>query len=161
MIIAAHVPVGIGPGLWNPDAPVTEDTLLATLHRYPNLILWISGHRHISQVTVQPSPEPEHPELGFWVVETPSLKDYPQQFRTFDVARNTDNTISIFATDVDPIANPGSLPALSRTYAIAAYQLFNYQIPYVPSGAYNAELVKQLTPAMQTKIQNYGTPASR
>ncbi len=161
MIIAAHIPVGIGPGLWNSDAPVTEDTLLATLHRYPNLILWISGHRHISQVTVQPSPEPAHPELGFWVVETPSLKDYPQQFRTFDIARNTDNTISIFATDVDPIANPGSLPALARTYAIAAYQLFNYQIPYAPSGAYNAELVKQLSPAMQTKIQNYGTPPTR
>jgi metallophosphoesterase (TIGR03768 family) len=161
MIIAAHVPVGIGPGLWNPAAPVTEDTLLATLHHYPNLIMWISGHRHISQITVQPSPESAHPELGFWVIETPSLKDYPQQFRTFDIARNSDNTISIFATDVDPITNPGSLPALSHTYAVAAYQLFNYQIAYAPSGVYNAELVKQLTPAMQTKIQQYGTPVSR
>ena len=161
MIIAAHVPVGIGPGLWNPSAPVTEDTLLATLHHYPNLILWISGHRHISQVTVQPSPDPAHPELGFWEVETPSLKDFPQQFRTFDVARNNDNTISIFATDVDPIANPGSLPALSRTYAIAAYQLFSYQIPYIPTGDYNAELLKLLTPEMQAKIQNYGTTVSK
>ena len=161
MIIAAHVPVGIGPGLWSPSAPVTEDTLLATLHHYPNLILWISGHRHISQVTVQPSPDPAHPELGFWEVETPSLKDFPQQFRTFDVARNNDNTISIFATDVDPIANPGSLPALSRTYAIAAYQLFSYQIPYIPTGDYNAELLKLLTPEMQAKIQNYGTTVSK
>ena len=155
MIIAAHVPVGIGPGLWNPDAPVTEDTLLSTLHHYSNLILWVSGHRHISQVTVQPSPDPSHPELGFWEVETPSLKDFPQQFRTFDIARNSDNTISIFATDVDPIANPGSLPALARTYAIASFQLFNYQIPYLPTGDYNAELVKQLSPEMQNKIKNY------
>jgi metallophosphoesterase (TIGR03768 family) len=155
MIIAAHEPIGIGTGLWNTAAPMTEDTLIAHLHKYPNLILWISGHRHINAVTVQPSPDPSHPELGFWEVETPSLKDYPQQFRTFDIARNSDNTISIFATDVDPIANPGSLPALSRTYAIAAYQLFNYQIPYVPSGDYNAELVKLLTPEMQDKIKNY------
>jgi metallophosphoesterase (TIGR03768 family) len=161
MIIAAHVPIGLGPGLWNTAAQMTEDSLIATLHQYSNLILWISGHRHINAVTVQPSPDPTHPELGFWEVETPSLKDFPQQFRTFDIARNSDNTISIFATDVDPIANPGSLPALSRSYAVASYQIFNYQTPYVPSGAYNAELVKQLTPEMQIKIQNYGTSLSK
>jgi len=161
MIIAAHVPIGIGPGLWNTAAPMPEDTLIAHLHKYSNLILWISGHRHINQVTAKPSSDPTHPELGFWVVETPSLKDFPQQFRTFDIVRNSDNTISIFATDVDPIANPGSLPALSRSYAVASYQLFNYQVPYMPSGAYNAELVKQLTPEMQNKIKNYGTPVTR
>jgi len=156
MIVAAHIPIGIGPGLWNTSAPMTEDALITKLHTYSNLILWISGHRHINAVTPQPSPDPIHPELGFWVVETPSLKDFPQQFRTFDIARNSDNTISIFATDVDPIAKPGFLPALSRSYAVASYQIFNYQTPYVPSGSYNAELVKQLTPEMQAKIQNYG-----
>ena len=159
-IIAAHVPIGIGPGLWNPAAQVTEQQLIDTLHIYPNLVMWISGHRHVNTVTPQPSADPSHPELGFWVVETPSLKDFPQQFRTFDIARNSDNTISIFATSVDPITQPGSLPALSRTYAVASYQLFNYQIPNMPSGAYNAELVKQLTPEMQAKIQDYGTPIS-
>ena len=140
---------------------MTEDTLIDHLHKYPNLILWISGHRHINAITAQPSPDPTHPELGFWEVETSSLRDFPQQFRTFDIVRNSDNTISIFATDVDPIANPGSLPALSRSYAVASYQLFNYQTPYMPSGAYNAELVKQLTPEMQDKIKNYGTQLTR
>ncbi|MCX6303778.1 MAG: TIGR03768 family metallophosphoesterase [Bacteroidetes bacterium] len=161
MIIAAHIPVGIGKGLWNTSAPITEDSLLATLHHYPNLMLWISGHRHINAVTPQPSTDPAHPELGFWVVETPSLKDFPQEFRTFDIARNSDNSISIFATDVDPIAPEGSLPALSRYYAVAAYQLFNYTVPYIPSGAYNAELLKLLTPVMQGKIQNYGTTIAK
>jgi hypothetical protein len=31
----------------------------------------------------------------------------------------------------------------------------------MPSGAYNAELVKQLTPEMQNKIKNYGTPINK
>jgi hypothetical protein len=31
----------------------------------------------------------------------------------------------------------------------------------MPSGAYNAELVKQLTPEMQAKIQNYGQPIGK
>jgi len=43
------------------------------------------GHRHINAITPQPSKDPTHPELGFWVVETPSLKDFLQQFRTFDI----------------------------------------------------------------------------
>ena len=157
MIIAAHIPIGLGPGLWNPAAPITEQQLIDTLHNYPNLILWISGHRHVNAVTVQPSPDPTHPERGFWEVETSSLKDFPQMFRMFDIARNNDNTISIFATDVNPIADPGSLPALSRYYAVASYQLFNYQITNGPSGAYNAELIKYLTPEMQAKIETYGT----
>ncbi len=155
VIIAAHIPIGIGPGLWNPAALVTEQQLIDKLHTYPNLLMWISGHRHLNSVTPQPSKDPTHPELGFWVVETPSLKEFPQQFRTFDLARNSDNTISIFATTVDPITQPGSLPALSRTYSVASYQLFNYQISDLPSGAYNAELVKQLSPEMQDNIQSH------
>jgi len=155
VIIAAHIPIGIGPGLWNPAALVTEQQLIDKLHTYPNLLMWISGHRHLNSVTPQPSNDPTHPELGFWVVETPSLKNFPQQFRTFDIARNSDNTISIFATTVDPITQPGSLPALARTYAVASYQLFNYQISNLPSGAYNAELVKQLSLEMQANILSY------
>ncbi len=161
MIIAAHIPIGIGPGLWYKGSKVSEQQLIDTLHNYPNLVLWVSGHRHISAVTPQPSLDPTHPELGFWEVETPSLKDFPQQFRTFDMVRNNDNTISVFATSVDPIAKPGTLPALSRTYAVASSQLFNTQGPYLPSGAYNAELVKQLSTEMQVKIQNYGTQIGR
>jgi hypothetical protein len=45
--------------------------------------------------------------------------------------------------------------ALSRTYAVASSQLFNTQEPYLPSGAYNAELVKQLRSDMQLIIQKY------
>ena len=156
MIIAAHIPIGIGPALWFKHAEVTEQQLIDTLHHYPNLVLWVSGHRHVSAVTPQPSLDPTRPELGFWVVETPSLKDFPQQFRTFDMVRNDDNTISVFATSVDPIAQLGSLPALSRTYAVASLQIFNTPGLYLPSGAYNAELVKQLSAEMQVKIQNYG-----
>jgi metallophosphoesterase (TIGR03768 family) len=155
LIIAAHIPIGIGPGLWHPSSVITETQLLDTLHNYPNLMLWMSGHRHVNAITPQPSYNANHPENGFWVVETPSLKDFPQQFRKFDIVRNSDNSISIFAIDVDPIAEPGSLPALSRTYAVATHQLLNQSGPYMPSGSYNAELLKQLSPEMQVVMQGY------
>jgi metallophosphoesterase (TIGR03768 family) len=160
MIISSHIPIGVLPadnGMgWSESAAVTENDFIAKLHTYPNLILWIAGHRHVNQVTPMPSTDPAHPENGFWEVETTSLRDFPQQFRMFDIIRNTDNTVSIFATDVDPIMKEGSLPALSRYYAVVAQQIFDVLKPYAPSFSYNAELVKQLTVEMQLKIQNYG-----
>jgi len=157
MIIAAHIPIGVEKvdsflG-WTSISFISDENLITKLHEYPNLILWVSGHRHLNTVTALKSPDPNRPELGFWEVETASLREFPQQIRTFEIIQNSDNTISIFATDVDPAVTDGSPAALSRTYAIAAHQIFNDVKNLMPSGAYNAELVKQLTPHMQAKIQ--------
>jgi hypothetical protein len=171
MIIAAHVPIGVQSfasnklGSWGPESYIqdadtgaiaTNRTLIATLHQYPNLILWLAGHMHYNQVTPFPSPDPNHPERGFWEVQTPSLRDFPQQFRTFEIVRNSDNTISIIITDVDPAVRAGSPAAMSRFYAVAAMQLYKTPAPYAPACVCNAELIKQLSPEMQIKIQNYG-----
>lgn len=157
MIVAAHVPIGIGP-LWDTASSPSEADLIAKLHTYPNLILWAAGHRHYNTVTALPSPDASRPELGFWEVETASLRDFPQQFRIFDIVRNNDNTLSILATNVDPAVAPGSPADISRAYSIAANEIFDGAPPYSPSGAYNAELVIQLSAEMQAVIKNYGTP---
>ncbi len=178
MIVCAHIPLrpyAMVPPPYqpNPYAPlmslfasysvISENTLLAKLHTYKNLVMWISGHVHRNAITPQPSPDGD-PEKGFWVVETPSTRDLPQQFRRFDLVRNSDNTISVFTSDVDPAANPAALPDgssspawTSRTYGIATMEIFNNQVQQGPNvdpktGVYNAELVKQLSPAMQEKI---------
>jgi hypothetical protein len=112
-------------------------------------------------VTPQPSPDPtNHPEYGFWEVETPSLRDFPQQFRTWEILRNSDNSISILTTDVDPVVEPGSPADKSRGYAIGAARISGGKASFTDtsSHAYNAELVKQLSPAMQTNIARYGGP---
>jgi hypothetical protein len=93
-------------------------------------------------------------ELYFCEVETSSLRDFPQPFRTFQITRNSVNTISSLATNVDPAVKKGSFAAISRSYAIAAMQLFNA----TPNASYNAELVKKLSPEIQLKIQNYWSP---
>jgi metallophosphoesterase (TIGR03768 family) len=165
MIIAAHIPIGVEPAGsmagWNLNAPVSEEQFISKLHEYPNIILWIAGHLHRNMVTAFKSPDPNRPELGFWEIETSSLRDFPQQFRTFEIVRNSDNTVSIFTTDIDPAVKDGSLAEISRFYAVASLQLFKNRLDILPFGAYNAELVKQLSPEMQVKIQNYGTPISK
>ena len=166
MIIAAHLPVGVELGTsglaplltWDKYAAVSDTDLIAKLHTYPNLLMWIAGHRHQNIITPLKSPDASHPELGFWEVETSSLRDFPQQFRTFEIVRNSDNTVSVFATDVDPSVKEGTPAALSRSYAIASMQIFKNPIDPLPSGSIDAELVKPLSPEMQVIIQNTGTP---
>jgi metallophosphoesterase (TIGR03768 family) len=157
MIVAAHVPLQfIGT-----NSPISNSNLLATLHSYPNLILWICGHVHINNIIPQPSPYPDRPEYGFWEVETASLRDFPQEFRTFEILRNTDNSISIRVTDIDPEETPGSPADTSRGYAVGAARIFMTpctSLADTNSYAQNAELLKLLTPPMQAKIANYGGP---
>jgi metallophosphoesterase (TIGR03768 family) len=198
MIIAAHVPIGVQKAgtfmEWfdnsaNPDAPqnaVDLPELLEELHRHPNLLMWIAGHRHFNAVKAFESPDPVNaPENGFWQVETSSLHDFPQQLRMFDIKLNSDYTISIVTTNVDPAAKEGTPAWTSRKYAVAAQQIVNtkgiYQadnttnylvdpvtqnevrvdgevvmdpsIRPMPTGSYNAELLKQLSPVMTAKMQ--------
>ena len=179
MIIAAHVPIGVEEtalaselGWWvNPSNAVDQAGLIAELQSHPNFILWVAGHRHLNTVKAFKSPVDAKPELGFWQVETSSLRDFPQQFRTFEIDLNSDDTISIVTTDVDPAVKDGTPAAKSRSYGVAAQQIvktaFIYQDPSalpdpsikpMPTGSYNAELVKQLSPKMQVKMKNFGTP---
>jgi hypothetical protein len=165
MIIAAHVPIKPQSSLTStapvdmwPGPEYTDDYVLNTLHQYPNLILWMAGHRHMNVVTPQPDPHGD-PLLGFWEVETCSLRDFPQQFRTFDLRRNADNTVSIIITNVDPAVVPGTPAYNSRGYAIGAARIFGAtatSIADTTSHAYNAELVVQLTPVMQSVMAQAG-----
>ena len=175
MIIAAHVPIAVevtAPnsemGWWtDPQNAVTLPELIAELHRHPNLILWLAGHRHFNTVKAFVSPDPGMPEKGFWHVETASLRDFPQQFRTFEIFLQSDETLSIVTTNVDPAVQDGTPAATSRKYAVAATQIVKTwetvtkwnptkdpTVKPMPTGSYNAELVKQLSPEMKMKLRS-------
>ena len=136
MIIAAHIPIAVanigtemewwqhvspsGGNKWN---AVTLKDLITTLQDSTNLLMWISGHRHYNHVKAFVSPDPKSPEKGFWQVETSSLRDFPQQFRTFEIFLNKDYSVSIEAVNVDPAFAEGTPAAKSRINAIAAQQI--------------------------------------
>ncbi len=144
-----------------PYSVVTDASLLAALHNYPNLILWLSGHRHMNTVSPQPARPGMGAEFGFFEVETSSLRDHPQQFRTFELIQNTNNTLTIRVTDVDPsvqddpTAPPGSPAAKSRGYSIGAQRISEGTagLTDTASHAYNADLIKPLpTPYTMTVV---------
>jgi metallophosphoesterase (TIGR03768 family) len=199
MIICAHIPLHAyaqkPPNPYNPQQPfdyqapftylelwnensylnenISEQQLLDTLHSYPNLVMWIAGHVHRNAITPQPNGDPAD-GIGLWEVETPSLRDYPQQFRVFQILCNNNDTISIFVLDVDPAVNlTTNSPAFkSRMCAIGAEQIFgaawmqgpgmvasdpgNYPDDPSSSCVYNAELViqmSQLSIGLQQKLK--------
>jgi metallophosphoesterase (TIGR03768 family) len=183
MVIAAHVPIGVEPTSskmgWSldPRNAVTGAQLLGELQSHPNLLMWISGHRHFNTIKAFVSPDPVNaPENGFWQVETSSLRDFPQQFRTFEIQLNSDYTVSIVTANVDPAVEPGTPAAKSRTYAVATQQIVGRDLgpnlkgadptlpgypaatdpsikSMLPSCAYNAILRKQLSPAMVNALK--------
>lgn len=151
MVIAAHIPIcvaGIGSELewWaggktktNPFGDPTTKTqngctlseLVDVLRDTPNLLMWIAGHRHFNTVKAIKSDDESKPERGFWQVETSSLRDFPQQFRNFEIFFNDDDTISIDAVNVDPAVKKGTPAEISRKYAIATQQIV--QNPLLPN----------------------------
>ena len=199
MIISAHVPIGVLPikseyEWWDNSAnPIgtqnacTLPDLLAELQSHPNFMLWVSGHLHQNAVKAFPGATPEQ---GFWEIQTSSLRDFPQQFRTFEIWVNSDNNISIVTANVDPAVKMGTPAGVSRKYAVAAQQLSQNQTIYqnpsqmvnlkdqtlvkdaqgnvlpdpsskpMLTGSYNAELYKKLTTDMQNKLANLGIPVT-
>jgi metallophosphoesterase (TIGR03768 family) len=174
MIIAAHIPIAVEPDnseveWWqSPLNAVTLPELVSELHRHPNLLVWLAGHRHFNTIKAFISPKPiRAPELGFWQVETSSLRDFPQQFRTFQIYLNQDYSIAIKTVNVDPSVNEGTPAAKSRQYAVAAQQIAKtkgvYQNPSslpdptirpMPVGSYNAILRKQLSHEMIGRLKD-------
>ena len=66
--------------------------------------------------------------------------------------RSGDDTVSILTTNVDPVMEEGSKAAISRTYAVAAQQIFNNPLGLLPTCSYNAELVVPLSPEMRARL---------
>ncbi|MBN2223913.1 MAG: TIGR03768 family metallophosphoesterase [Deltaproteobacteria bacterium] len=200
MIIACHVPIGVMPPAANNNGSDTYmdwfdnsanpsgmqnavdlTGLLAELHNHPNLLMWIAGHRHVNTVKAFVTDDAARPERGFWHVETSSLHDFPQQLRTFEINLNSDYTISIVTTNVDPAVKEGTPAWTARKYAVAAQQIVKNSLnpnlkgadPTVPGYpnvvdpsitisnggmdtnilSYNAQLFKQLSPAMKAKMR--------
>jgi len=94
-----------------------------------------SPHEHGDTATVT---EPGPSRKRILEVEIPRC-GLPQQFRTWQILRNSDNTISIVTTDVDPQVENGSPAWDSRGYAIGASRIIGITaLGETTSHAYNA-----------------------
>jgi 3',5'-cyclic AMP phosphodiesterase CpdA len=80
-------------------------SLRSLLLRFPNAILFVTGHVHYNRVLPH-----FRRGSGFWQVTTASHMSYPQQTRLIELMDNGDGTLSIFGTVLDTAA-PVGVPA--------------------------------------------------
>ncbi|NDI48752.1 TIGR03767 family metallophosphoesterase [Goekera deserti] len=73
--------------------------LLALLHRFPNVVLWVNGHTHVNGIRAHRDPRGDG--AGFWEVATCAVADWPSQARVLELADNGDGTLSVLTTMLD------------------------------------------------------------
>ena len=147
VIIAAHVPLAVAPigsemEWWqssrDPHAKlhnaISLADLISEIQTNGQVLCWLAGHRHVNAVKAFHAPIGAPAEQGFWQIETSSLHDFPQQFRTLQVYLNSDYTISIVTLNVDPAVQKGTPAESGRRMAIAAQQIIqNDMRPNAPN----------------------------
>ncbi len=173
VIIASHIPLAVAPigsemEWWestrDPHAKLKNAIALADLvseiQANGQVLCWLAGHRHVNTVKAFKAPLGAPAEHGFWQIETSSLHDFPQQFRTLQVYLNSDYSISIVTMNVDPAVREGTPAESGRRMAIAAQQIIqNDMRPNTP----NVERAFKLIPVISmdpTREQNGTTDAS-
>jgi metallophosphoesterase (TIGR03767 family) len=107
--------------------------LLALLHRFGNVVLWINGHTHAN--AVRPRPDPLDPHRGFWEVTTCSLVDWPCQARLVELVDDGDGTLAIVSTMLDhdgPVVEAGVRPfdAWSSVQLAALHRELAANVPW-------------------------------
>lgn len=69
----------------------------ALLHRFPNVVLWMSGHTHRNEI----QPRPAAGGGGFWEVTTSALMDWPCQARVVELVALDSGELMVRLTMVD------------------------------------------------------------
>ena len=173
VIIASHVPLAVAPigsemEWWestrDPHAKLKNAIALAELvseiQANGQVLCWLAGHRHVNTVKAFKAPLGAPAEHGFWQIETSSLHDFPQQFRTLQVYLNSDYSISIVTVNIDPAVREGTPAESGRRMAIAAQQILqNDMRPNTPNveRAFGVIPVSSMDP---TRPQNGASDAS-
>lgn len=128
VVLSSHHPLTL---MFNDYAPigrrVCREEIREMLLQYPQIILWLAGHEHRHHVEWI---GPKDQKTGFWLVETASHIDWPQQSRTVEIVRSTEGDIFIGLSIVDHIAGkdyaaaqtPLEIAALSRLLSANVWQ---------------------------------------
>ncbi len=136
VVLASHhglvsmVNLGHDPSGLEPDQPrVTATACRSLLHRFPNVVCWLNGHRHRNDI--QPRPDPAGRTAGFWEIATSAIADWPCQSRLVELALDGRGGLTIFSTMLDAAApaDPERAEGVERLAALHRELALNYPAP--------------------------------
>lgn len=116
VVFSHHTPATMNNLLLEPGDPELRHAgwdVANLLGRFPNVLAWVNGHSHTNAISVH---EHHEPERRYWLVNTASHVDFPQQARVLEVVDNRDGTLSLLSTLIEAKApyQGGSLASLYR-----------------------------------------------
>lgn len=80
VVLASHHGLSTMVNSTGDDSVALAPQVEALLHRFGNVVLWLSGHTHVNRVTPRPGQNG-----GFWEVSTSSLAEWPVQVRLVEL----------------------------------------------------------------------------
>ncbi len=131
VVLASHHPIMLMFNDYSTGSRrVCREEIAEMLLRYPQIILWLAGHEHRHHVEWIGAKGGRAGTGGFWLVETASHIDWPQQSRTVEVVRDSKGDIFIGLTVVDHkgvpdyglATTPIEIAGLSRTISANVWQ---------------------------------------
>jgi 3',5'-cyclic AMP phosphodiesterase CpdA len=102
VIVVSHQPL---------PSSVGGERLIALLDRHPRVLAALSGHTHTNQIVPRPTAT-----RGYWLINTASLIDYPQQARALRVVATRNGGVALRTWMLDHVF-PGDLGTISRQLA--------------------------------------------
>jgi metallophosphoesterase (TIGR03767 family) len=109
--------------------------LLAQLHRFPNVVLWLNGHTHTN--TIRPRRESAQAPGGFWEVTTCAIVDWPCQTRLVELV-DSGGYLSVICTMLDHDAPPAVTSARTGAELASLHRELAANVPFAGADARNA-----------------------
>jgi metallophosphoesterase (TIGR03767 family) len=106
--------------------------LVALLHRFPNVVLWLNGHTHLN--AVRPRPDPADPGRGFWEVTTCAIVDWPCQARLVELV-DSGQHLSIICTMIDHDTPPAPRSLDGNDDLAALHRELAANVPLIGAGS--------------------------
>ena len=109
--------------------------VLALVHRFGNVVLWLNGHTHVNEI--RPRHHPARPGRGFWEVTTCSIADWPCQTRLVEIADHGSH-LAIVCTmaDHDTPPVPSSLATIDELASL--HRELSANAPFTGHGSHLA-----------------------
>jgi metallophosphoesterase (TIGR03767 family) len=101
--------------------PALEKEVRELLEKFPNIILWFSGHVHDHKIQECKNSDGSH---AFWEIRTGSHIDWPQQSRVIEIMKAENRQIAIGTSIIDhagPVTFSGSDAELKSPVALAGF----------------------------------------
>lgn len=124
VVISSHHPLENLINGYVPEgekAPALENEVMELLERYPNVILWFSGHVHDHKITQRMRKNGAH---AFWEIRTGSHIDWPQQSRVIEILKAENQQIVIGTSILDhagPLEFHGTDSEMRDPVALAGF----------------------------------------